>query len=637
MSFSGVCETIVARLNDPSLSFPESIQAVVNLIPQTIGGDCNCRLNIHNQEYLSENFIEAAWKHVFKIDSRMDGGRSIEIFSDKEPNKWASMLPTLEAGLITPVGEKLEEKTENIIHHKILQDSEDKYRILTENSADMIWVMDPLLTFRYASPSVFELTGYTPAEWIGTNLFAHTSRDEFSKMARQTIGAMLNYKEFKHVVLTTYFRKKNGGAVSVKIICRLLVDTKGLPIGLQGSARDISERIANKENQCKIERRYQQSLMRLYDAGKMLGQTLDLKKTYKNLHDIIRQNMPCDEVVLSSYDRDKKQFLYEDIWHKDEAFNASNYLPIPLKQMGKRFKSRVVNNGEGYILKDRQTVQKYANILFFMTLEGTSEVKKHSPMKDHIKSAIIVPLHRENQIIGIVQVASFDIDAYTEEHLQFLETLAPQISAAISNAALHQDSQKAYKTLRQSLEGTIYTLAKTIEIRDPYTAGHQERVADLAVAIGNKMQLFKDRILGLRMAALVHDLGKINIPFEILSKPGKLSRMEFELIKTHPQQAYDLLEGITFPWPIADIILQHHEKIDGSGYPMGLRGDEILLESRILTVADIVEAMSSHRPYRPALGIEVAMNEIRSQKGKTLDPDVVDACLDVIRDGFTLE
>ncbi|RLI51462.1 MAG: hypothetical protein DRP09_19275, partial [Candidatus Thorarchaeota archaeon] len=165
---------------------------------------------------------------------------------------------------------------------------------------------------------------------------------------------------------------------------------------------------------------------------------------------------------------------------------------------------------------------------------------------------------------------------------------------------------------------------------------HQGRVADLAVVISKEMGLSKDQTESIRMAGLIHDLGKINIPAEILSKPGKISELEYKIIQTHPQVGYDLLKEIEFPWPIAEMVLQHHEKMDGSGYPQGLKGDDILLEARILAVADIVEAMSSHRPYRPAMGIEKALAQIREERGTLLDPNVVDACLKIFKGGYQL-
>jgi PAS domain S-box-containing protein len=181
--------------------------------------------------------------------------------------------------------------------------------------------------------------------------------------------------------------------------------------------------------------------------------------------------------------------------------------------------------------------------------------------------------------------------------------------------------------LHASLEGTIAAVAKSVEARDPYTAGHQQRVAELAVAIALGMGLDEDRVEGIRMGASIQDIGKIHLPAEILSKPSKLSDLEYSLIQSHPQVGYDILKDISFPWPVADITHQHHERMDGSGYPQGLKGDEICLEARIVGVADVVEAISSHRPYRPALGIDVALDEIKTQRDKFYDPEVVDACL----------
>lgn len=179
--------------------------------------------------------------------------------------------------------------------------------------------------------------------------------------------------------------------------------------------------------------------------------------------------------------------------------------------------------------------------------------------------------------------------------------------------------------LEKTLKGFIHVMARTVESRDPYTAGHQARVADLASAIATEMNIPKDQIEGIRMGGMIHDLGKISVPAEILSKPSKLSDAEFALIKTHPKTGYDIISDIDFSWPIAQMVLQHHEKINGSGYPQGLSGEDILLEARILCVSDVVEAMASHRPYRPALGIEKALDEISGNKGKFYDPDVVDA------------
>ena len=192
--------------------------------------------------------------------------------------------------------------------------------------------------------------------------------------------------------------------------------------------------------------------------------------------------------------------------------------------------------------------------------------------------------------------------------------------------------------LKMTLEGIINALALTVEQRDPYTAGHQQRVSLLACAIADEMKLPADQIEGIRMAGIVHDIGKMHIPAEILSRPGKLNENEYNIVKSHAQVGYDILKGIEFPWPVADIVHQHHESMDGSGYPSGLSNGDILTEARILCVADVVEAMASHRPYRPALGMDIALEEISEDKGVRYDSGVVDACLKVIKEkGFKFD
>jgi len=199
--------------------------------------------------------------------------------------------------------------------------------------------------------------------------------------------------------------------------------------------------------------------------------------------------------------------------------------------------------------------------------------------------------------------------------------------------ALRESLQKS----RRIFDETIHALAEAVEKRDPYTSGHQRRVSRLACAIASEMQLSVDQINGIRTAAIVHDIGKLSVPVEILSKPGQLSEAEQSILKTHPQAGYEILDGIEFPWPVARIVQQHHERCDGSGYPLGLQGDEILLEAQILTVADVVEATSSYRPYRPANGIAVALEEIVKWRGSRYAIAVVDACMGLFNKGFTLE
>jgi putative nucleotidyltransferase with HDIG domain len=232
------------------------------------------------------------------------------------------------------------------------------------------------------------------------------------------------------------------------------------------------------------------------------------------------------------------------------------------------------------------------------------------------------------------------LDAYNSLELQVRLRTAELVTA---NRHLQEEIKKRIRTekklkqglarLNRSLEKTIMTIAAVTEIRDPFTAGHQNRVTKLACAIAEEMGLAKGRHDRIRLAAMVHDVGKINIPTEILIKPDRLSEPEFSIIEAHPQIGSDILKKIDFSRPIANIVLQHHELLDGSGYPHGLAGNKIVLEARILTVADVVEAMTSQRPYRPAHAVEGALEEIVNKRGVLYDPVVVDACLRVFSEG----
>jgi len=193
------------------------------------------------------------------------------------------------------------------------------------------------------------------------------------------------------------------------------------------------------------------------------------------------------------------------------------------------------------------------------------------------------------------------------------------------------------KKLKDILLDSVALLAAIVEMRDPYTAGHQHRVAEIAVAIAKILQLSEVQIEGIQLAGVVHDVGKIQIPAEILSKTGGLTDIEYMLVKEHAKNGYDLLKTVDYPWPIAQIVLQHHERLDGSGYPQALKGDDILFEAKIIAVADVVESMTSHRPYRPGLGIDAALEEIERNRGVLYDPVVVDACCKLFRElGYTL-
>jgi putative nucleotidyltransferase with HDIG domain len=230
----------------------------------------------------------------------------------------------------------------------------------------------------------------------------------------------------------------------------------------------------------------------------------------------------------------------------------------------------------------------------------------------------------EQQLLSLHSDLEMVVEQRTAELRKSNEKLRIEVE---SRKRIQHELQRSFENLKKVMNGTIQAIALTVEKRDPYTSGHQQRVAQLARATAAELGMSAEQIESVYMAAAIHDIGKISLPAEILSKPGTLSDIEVSLIQAHSQAGFDILKEVEFPWNIAEIVLQHHERMDGSGYPNGISADDILFETRIVSVADVVETMASHRPYRPSIGIDKALEEITQNKGKLYDPRVVDACL----------
>jgi len=307
-----------------------------------------------------------------------------------------------------------------------------------------------------------------------------------------------------------------------------------------------------------------------------------------------------------------------------------------------------MEQGEGLIGKVLRTGRPMV-VNDYQSWEG----RHRDPRWSRIRAIIGLPLTFDGKVIGALGLA------HTEEGKRFgkddmaaLSRFASLASVVLLNEIVQarvehelterkrmcEELQKRDGHLRETFVATINALATTIEMKDPYTAAHQRWVTRLACAIAGEMELTREQVEGLRMAGLIHDIGKLNVPAELLLKPHRLTEIEYEAIKIHPQSGYDIVKEIQFPWPIAQIVLQHHERMDGSGYPLGISGQEILLEARLLAVADVVESMSSHRPYRDEHGIDLALDEITKNSGILYDPSAVKACLGVFNDkGFKFE
>jgi HD-GYP domain-containing protein (c-di-GMP phosphodiesterase class II) len=252
--------------------------------------------------------------------------------------------------------------------------------------------------------------------------------------------------------------------------------------------------------------------------------------------------------------------------------------------------------------------------------------------ESEINSILLLPIFYTDKVFGVIGLFSQLPAAMQERELSLLDELSSDLAYGVQSQRTKMAHEQSVLRLNRAMMHTVEAVSIALEKRDPYTAGHQNRVASLSVAIAQEMGFSDDRVEGIRLGSMVHDIGKISVPAEILNRPGRLTKDEFGVIKAHPEAGYDILKGVDFPWPITQMIIQHHERLDGSGYPDGLKGDEISEEARILAVADVVEAITSHRPYRPSLGLEIAMEEIERGRGSIYDADVVDACLRLFRE-----
>lgn len=275
--------------------------------------------------------------------------------------------------------------------------------------------------------------------------------------------------------------------------------------------------------------------------------------------------------------------------------------------------------------------------------EGTTQINQNflsdprmAPWREAARqhgyqSSIALPLQLGARR-GALMMYATEPDAFFRDEVRLLEELAADLAFGIVSLRTRRERDRMQAALQKSLEDMVQVIGATLEKRDPYTAGHQRRVAELSMDIARELGVPEERIHALGLAASIHDLGKIEVPAEILSKPGLLNPLEFAIIKRHAQAGYEILKDIDFPYPIAQWIWQHHERLDGSGYPLGLKGDEILPEARILAVADTVEAIYSNRPYRPGRGIEMALEEIAHRRGVLYDAAAADACIKLLRE-----
>jgi PAS domain S-box-containing protein/putative nucleotidyltransferase with HDIG domain len=522
----------------------------------------------------------------------------------------------------------------SVIEHARLFEDAERLRAFNESIvqgvAEAILIEDAEGILTFANPAAEELLGYSPEELIGQHWTTIVPEDEREKVRQELAKRPQETKSHYETVLLS----KEGQATSVIVSAQPLIE--------DGKFAGVLSAFTNITN-----RKWAEQLLRALDhAAVAMGKALTSEEVFTAVtKELKKLGFSCAVLLI---DENQKSLLPKYLSYETKAiktaeklvgFKAEN-LSIPVETV--EVYSKVIQTRKAVFVENTEEVVR-------QLLPGPAKrLARQIAKMLKVSKSIDAPLIVEDEVIGLLSVQSDDL---TEEDMPAIIAFAHQVAAAWRKAKLLQALQRSLaereqaqkelkrtaETLRKTLGTTIQAMASTVETRDPYTAGHQRRVAELACAIAEKMGLPKKQSEGLRTAGLIHDIGKINVPAELLSKPGPLNTAEFALIKAHPQVGHDILKEIDFPWPVADIILQHHERMDGSGYPQGLMGNDILLEARILAVADVVEAMSSRRPYREALGVNKALEEIEENRGKSYDPQVVDACLNLFAEGFEFD
>jgi len=456
------------------------------------------------------------------------------------------------------------------------------YRALAETMKDIATVWDINFKLLYVNPSIERILGYSIQEF--TDLYNTHGKDTFSRVIAP--GSLNTFFDAANKRINEYDKwdsserqhsveleliRKDGSTLWTETKNSFMRNSDGERIGFVSITRDITRRKQTQEMLQKSEERYR-SILESIEEGYF---EIDLAGNFTFINDALHR--------MSGYTREELL-----------GMNNREYTSAETAQSLYNVFTGIYATGEPAKVVDYEVIQKDGSARIYELSASLVRDSSGSPK-------------------GFRGVAR-DVTEYKEKD---------------------RELKKSYDKLQDMLEETIRTLAFTVEVRDPYTAGHQRRVAELSRAISEKMGLASESTRGVVMAALIHDVGKIQVPAEILSKPGQLTLNEMDLIKTHPLVGSDILKRIEFSQPISEFVLQHHERINGSGYPMGITGNEMHLEAKIIAVADVVEAMTAHRPYRPALDMNKAIDEISHNKGTLYDPDVAETCLLLLKEeGF---
>jgi PAS domain S-box-containing protein/putative nucleotidyltransferase with HDIG domain len=508
--------------------------------------------------------------------------------------------------------------TERRRMEEALRESEEHFRHIFYQAPVGAAIVSPDYRFQRVNQELCRITGYSEAELCARTFTDVTHPEDLPtdlvQVKRLAQGEIDHYQREKRYI------RKDGHPVWVRVTVRPMRDEEGEPIYFLPMMEDIT---ARKKAELEVDRQ----------AALLQG-----------INQVFREALTCDSEaelgrtclkVAEGLTGSRFGFIGEvnPVGRLDTiAMSNPGWEACGLPETDK---PRLINNVEirgllAKVLEEGQAVL-------------TNQVANHPdyagvPSGHPVLTSFLgVPLRHRKKIFGMLALANKE-SGYETGDLEAGENLGVAVVEALMRKRAEENLQHSMERLRKVLGEIVQAMAITVEIRDQFTSGHQRRVAQLAQAIAAKINLPLQQREGLWVAGTLHDLGKIYIPESILSRPGKLTDIEMTFIRTHPQVGYDILKTIEFPWPVAQIVLQHHERLDGSGYPQGLRGPDILPEARILAVADVVEAMASHRPYLPAVGLDEALAEISRFRGVLYDPQVVDACLQLFQhQGFQFE
>jgi len=499
---------------------------------------------------------------------------------------------------------------EDITERKQAEAKMRLFRTLLDNSGDAIEVLDPV-TLRYLDINETGCRdwGYSREELLTMRV---PDVDPFySDEAGEMVKAQI--QQTGHARFEGMRRRKDGSTFPIEVSLKFIELEQTYVLGI---VRDITER---KQHELALQR--SNRALRTISAGNEA--LIHATEESQLLQEMCNVAVKVGGYGMAwiGYARDDADKTIEKMAQSCLGQECPILLPLTWDKTQHEFcpAGHAIISGKPKVLQD-------------ILSDPEANPWRESARQFGFASCIALPLMDGDRAFGTLVLFDDKRNVFDADEVKVLEEMSGDLAFGVLTLRVKAAHQEHEQRLHKNMLQTVEAIASIVEMRDPYTSGHQARVADIAKEIARQMGLPEEQIQAIHLAGLVHDLGKIRIPAEILSKPSRLNEVEYSLIKMHPEAGYEILKGVEFSWPIAEMVRQHHERMDGSGYPQGLKGEEILPGARILVVADVVEAMSSHRPYRPGLGIDAALGEIIQGRSKLYDPQVVDACVALFKE-----